>query len=94
VSFYYIVFTHKLESSHSLWFKLYCQRWRTSQGHRPKSRTVILLTNRQDKQWPKNDSMSSCSDLWCAMRSFAWRRHGRIHVTAPTVSQLNSQQRH
>jgi len=26
--------THKLESTHSLWFKHYCQRWRTSQGHR------------------------------------------------------------
>jgi len=32
--FNYSVFTHKFESAHSLWFKLYCQRWRTSQGHR------------------------------------------------------------
>jgi len=30
----YSVFTHKLESVCSLWFKLYCQRWRTFLGHR------------------------------------------------------------
>jgi len=24
----------KLESARSFWFKLYCQRWKTSQGHR------------------------------------------------------------
>jgi len=28
--FNYSVFTHKLESTYGLWFKLYCQRWRTS----------------------------------------------------------------
>jgi len=37
--FNYSVFIHKLESAHSFWFKLYCQRWRTSQGHR-QSRTL------------------------------------------------------
>jgi len=35
----YSVFTHKLESARILWFKLYCQRWRTSQSHR-QSRTL------------------------------------------------------
>jgi len=30
----YSVFTQKLESTRGLWFKHYCQRWRTSQGHR------------------------------------------------------------
>jgi len=30
----YSVFAHKLESAHGLWFKLYCQRSRTSQSHR------------------------------------------------------------
>jgi len=35
----YSVFTHKLESAHDLWYNLYCQRWRTSQGHR-RSRTL------------------------------------------------------
>jgi len=28
--FYSSVFTHKLESTCGLWFKLYCQKWRTS----------------------------------------------------------------
>jgi len=39
VCFNYSVFTHKLKSTCSLWFKLYCQRWRTSQGGR-QSRTL------------------------------------------------------
>jgi len=34
VCFKYSVFTHKFESTHCLWFKLNCQRWRTPQGHR------------------------------------------------------------
>jgi len=33
------MFTHKLESTCSLWFKLYCQRWKTSECHR-QSRTL------------------------------------------------------
>jgi len=40
--FNYSVFTHKLEGTRSLWFKLYCQKW-TSQGHR-QSCTVQLYT--------------------------------------------------
>jgi len=32
--FNYVVFTLKLESARGLWLKLYCQRWRTSQGPR------------------------------------------------------------
>jgi len=30
--FNYNVFTYKSETAHSLWFKLYCQKWRTSKG--------------------------------------------------------------
>jgi len=37
--FYLRVFTHKLKSSCSLWFKLYCQRWMASQGLK-QSRTL------------------------------------------------------
>jgi len=33
------VFKHKSESAHDLWFKLYCQTWIISQGHR-QSRTL------------------------------------------------------
>jgi len=29
-----LMFTHKLESTHSLYVKLYCQKWRSSQCHR------------------------------------------------------------
>jgi len=36
---HYSVFTHKLECVRRLWFKICCQRWRTSQGHR-QSRTL------------------------------------------------------
>jgi len=32
------VFRHKLESKHGLWFKLYCRKWRSSQGHRQSRR--------------------------------------------------------
>jgi len=39
--FNYSVFTHKLESSCSLWFKLYCHSWRTSQGYRQSLKVVI-----------------------------------------------------
>jgi len=31
--------THKLNSAPSLWFKFYCQRWKTSQSHK-QSRTL------------------------------------------------------
>jgi len=31
--FYCSVCIHKLESARGLWFKVYCQRWRTSQDH-------------------------------------------------------------
>jgi len=29
----YSMFTHKLESAPGLWFEVYCQRWRTFEGH-------------------------------------------------------------
>jgi len=35
----YSVFANKLGSAHGLWFKLYCQRWRSYQGH-GQSRTL------------------------------------------------------
>jgi len=41
VGFNYSMFTHKSESSHSLWFTLYCQRWRTSQGHRQSHSRIL-----------------------------------------------------
>jgi len=41
------MFSHKLESARVLWFKLYCQRWRTSQGHRQSHTGKVVISWKQ-----------------------------------------------
>jgi len=43
--FNYSMYRHKLESARGLWFRLYCQGWRTFQGHRQSPTRTLYVGN-------------------------------------------------
>jgi len=74
--FNYSVFTYRLESAHGLWFKLYCQRWRTSRSQ------AVIYTGKvvMSQKWCYIEMLYQQSTN---RRRYSYRDaiYGNLHIT-------------